>query len=149
MFKWDLNRLWAIMSKAYLERSQKSMVQRFCEKVNNFQPLTTFTKKLHLRYASVSISLWWSVLTKIVNDLLFSQKSYIINVRRGSKYILDSGSGFILYEKYKTLWPFFMDGVQLSKDYRATARIQFTFYYPVPRSSWYSFNQLQRDERLK
>ena len=37
----------------------------------------------------------------------------------------------------KTLWPLFMDGVQLSQSYRATTRRQFT------RSSWYSFNQLQ------
>ena len=38
----------------------------------------------------------------------------------------------------KTLWPLFMDGVQLSQSYRATTRRQFT------RSSWYSFNQLHR-----
>ena len=134
MFKWALNRLWAIMSKTYLERSQKSMVEHFCDK------LTTFSRSIFLQKSSI-------VLTKIVNDLLFSQKSHIINVRRGTKYILDSGSGFILYGKYKTLWLLFMD--EVSKGYRATARIQFTFYYPAPRSSWYSFNQLQPDERLK
>ena len=54
----------------------------------------------------------------------------------------------ILYEKLKTLWPLFMDGVQLSQGYRATKRRQFTFYHSVPRNSWYSFNQPQKDERI-
>ena len=30
----------------------------------------------------------------------------------------------------------------------ATSRRQFTFYYQVPRSPWYSFDQPQKDERL-
>ena len=38
----------------------------------------------------------------------------------------------------KTLWPLFMDGVQLSQGYKATKRKQFTFYHSVPRSFWYS-----------
>ena len=29
----------------------------------------------------------------------------------------------------KTLWPLFMDGVQLPQGYRATTRRQFTFYH--------------------
>ena len=29
----------------------------------------------------------------------------------------------------KTLWPFFMDGIQLPQGYRATSRRQFTFYH--------------------
>ena len=33
-----------------------------------------------------------------------------------------------------------MDGLQLFQGYRGAARRQFTFYYPVSRSSWYSFN---------
>ena len=40
---------------------------------------------------------------------------------------------------FKTLWPLFMDGVQLPQSYRATSRRQFTFYHQVPRESWYSF----------
>ena len=52
------------------------------------------------------------------------------------------------YDKFKTLWPQFMDGTQLSQGYRATVRRQFAFYHPIPRSSWYSFNQLRREERL-
>ena len=31
----------------------------------------------------------------------------------------------------KTLWPLFMDTVQLCQGYRATARRQFTFYHPL------------------
>ena len=54
----------------------------------------------------------------------------------------------ILYENLKALWVLFMDGVQLSEGYRATARRQFAFYHSVPRSFWYSFNQLQWDKRL-
>ena len=34
-----------------------------------------------------------------------------------------------------------MDGVQLPQGYRGTMRRQFTFYYQVPRNSWYSFDQ--------
>ena len=34
----------------------------------------------------MQLSLWWSVLTKIVNDLLFSSKNSFITVRLGSKY---------------------------------------------------------------
>ena len=41
-----------------------------------------------------------------------------------------------------------MDSVQLSQGYRATLRRQFTFYPSVPRSSWYSVSQPQKDERL-
>ena len=41
-----------------------------------------------------------------------------------------------------------MDGVQLSQDFRATTRRQFTFYHQVPWTSWYSFDRNQIDERL-
>ena len=39
--------------------------------------------------------------------------------------------------KKKTLWPLFMDGVQLSQGYKATSRRQSTFYHSVPKTSWY------------
>ena len=48
----------------------------------------------------------------------------------------------------KTLWPLFMDGVQLPQDYRATTRRKFTFYHKVPRNSWYSFDQPWKNERV-
>ena len=52
-----------------------------------------------------------------------------------------------LVKKLKeTLWPLFMDGVQLPQEYRATTRRQFTFYYEVPRNSWHSFDQPRKDE---
>ena len=41
-----------------------------------------------------------------------------------------------------------MDGVQLSQGYRATTRRQFTFYHSVLRTTWYSFSQSWKDERL-
>ena len=41
-----------------------------------------------------------------------------------------------------------MDEIELSQGYRATTRRQFAFYHLVPRSSWYSFNRPQKDERL-
>ena len=36
MFKWVLNRPWTIISEAYLECSQKYIVEHFCKNVNNF-----------------------------------------------------------------------------------------------------------------
>ena len=48
----------------------------------------------------------------------------------------------------KTLWPLFMDGVQLPQGYRATTRRQFTFYHQVPRNPWRLFDQIRKDERL-
>ena len=48
----------------------------------------------------------------------------------------------------KTLWPLFMDRVQLPKVYEATAKRQFTFYHSVSRNSWYPFDQPRKDERL-
>ena len=53
-----------------------------------------------------------------------------------------------LKKTFKTLWPLFMDAVQLSQGYRATTRRQFTFYHLVPRSFWYSFDRPLKDERL-
>ena len=41
----------------------------------------------------------------------------------------------------KSLWPLFVDEVQLPQDYGGTMRRQFTFYNKVPRNSWYSFSQ--------
>ena len=41
-----------------------------------------------------------------------------------------------------------MDVVQLSEDYTAPKRRQFTFYHSVSRSSWYSFNRSRKDERM-
>ena len=53
-----------------------------------------------------------------------------------------------LYYKKKTLWPLFMDGVQVPQGYRATSRRQFTFYHSVPKILWYSFNRPWEDGRL-
>ena len=73
---------------------------------------------------------------KIVEDLLFLQKSSIVNVQLGSKYAcVICKKQNISYKKLKTLRPLFINGVQLSQGYRATARRQFTFYHSVPRSS--------------
>ena len=38
----------------------------------------------------------------------------------------------ILYEKLKTLWSLFMDGIQLSQGYRATLKRQFYFLPLIP-----------------
>ena len=42
----------------------------------------------------------------------------------------------------KALWSRSMDG------YRATTRRQFSFYHKVPRNCWYSYDWLEKDERL-
>ena len=56
---------------------------------------------------------------------------------------------FTMYwiKKKKTLWPLFIDGVQLPQA-RATSRRQFTFYHKVPRNPLYSFYQPWKDEQL-
>ena len=41
--------LWATALKAHLEQCQTSKMRHFVKIVNDFQPLTIFTKKLHLR----------------------------------------------------------------------------------------------------
>ena len=45
MFKWVLNRPWEIMSEAYLECSQKSIVERFCENSEQLSVINYFCKK--------------------------------------------------------------------------------------------------------
>ena len=52
------------------------------------------------------------------------------------------------YCEKTALWPLFMNEFQLCQGYRVTLRRQFTFYHSVPRSSWYSFHWLWKDERL-
>ena len=52
------------------------------------------------------------------------------------------------WKKKETLWPPFMDGIQLSQGCRATTRMQYTLNHSVPRSSWYSIDQPQKNERL-
>ena len=53
-----------------------------------------------------------------------------------------------VYYIYITLWLLFVDGVQRSQSYKATIRRNFIFYHLVPKSSWYLFNQPQKDGRL-
>ena len=48
----------------------------------------------------------------------------------------------------KSFWPLFIDGVQLSQSYRATARKQFIFYHYVPENFWYSFDRPWKDVML-
>ena len=50
--------------------------------------------------------------------------------------------------KKNTLWLLIVDGVQLSQDYKAATRRQFTFYHQVPRRSCDLFDQPRKDERL-
>ena len=50
--------------------------------------------------------------------------------------------------KKKLYRPFSWMGFNCLKA-RATLRRQFTSYHYVPRNSWYSFNQPQKDERLE
>ena len=58
-------------------------------------------------------------------------------------------SHFLFNKKKKsTLWPIFMDGVQLPHSFRVTSRRQFTFCHQVLRKSWYSFDWSLKDEGL-
>ena len=47
-----------------------------------------------------------------------------------------------------TLWPLFMDGVQLPQGCGATTRRQFTSYHLDSKNSWYSFDRPWKDDRL-
>ena len=49
---------------------------------------------------------------------------------------------------FLSLWPLFIDGIQVPQGCRVTTRRQFTFYQYVPRNSWYSFDRLREDEKL-
>ena len=48
---------------------------------------------------------------------------------------------------FKTLWPLFMDGVQLPQGYSHFEEAVY-FYHSVPRNSWYSFYRPRNDDRL-
>ena len=54
----------------------------------------------------------------------------------------------IIFIFFLSLWPLFIDGIQVPQGCRVTTRRQFTFYKYVPRNSWYSFDQLREDEKL-
>ena len=54
----------------------------------------------------------------------------------------------IIFIFFLSLWPLFIDGIQVPQGCRVTTRRQFTFYKYVPRNSWYSFDQLREDEQL-
>ena len=114
--------------------------------VNNFWLLTIFAKKLHHRYSTGFLNklwatclryIWWSIFMKIVDDLLFLQKSSIISVRLGSNYTcVICRKQNILYKKLKTLGPLFISGVQLPQGYRATVKRKFPFYHSVLTAIW-------------
>ena len=54
---------------------------------------------------------------------------------------------FYLFIYFKFYGPFLWIGFNCLKA-RATSRKQFTFYYKVPRISWYSFCWPRKDEKL-
>ena len=64
-----------------------------------------------------------------------------------SRLVLPKKTCFFFFF-FSTLLPLFVDGVQLSQCYKATTRTQFTFYQQLSRSTWYSFHQPYKDERV-
>ena len=68
--------------------------------------------------------------------------------RKFDRNILENVWNYKFAHTKKTLWPLFMDGVQLPQCYRATTRRRFTFCHLVPRNSWCSFDRPRKDERL-
>ena len=70
------------------------------------------------------------------------------NLRNIQIVFIEANVIFRVSSSKKTLWPLFMDRIQLPKVYRATTRRQFTFYHSVPKNSWYPFDQPRKDERL-
>ena len=63
--------------------------------------------------------------------------------KHGKVYIskLDELAFSFLMINKNTLWPLFIDGVQLAQGYRSIRRRQLTIYHLVPKNSWYSFDQ--------
>ena len=92
----------------------------------------------------MQLSLWWSAFTKIVNELLFSQKRSIINVQLGCKYASvackEKRNKLSYMKDIKVYGAFLWMGFQVSQGRKVTVRRQFTFYQSVPSSSWHSFN---------
>ena len=89
---------------------------------------------------------------KLEGDCQWMQELHWRKEGKYSYYIFTHGLKQILWaklvnKKKQTLWPLFMDGVQLPKA-KTTSRRQFTFYHSVPTNSWYSFYRLRKDERL-
>ena len=60
----------------------------------------------------------------ILNCIALSVVSSLANIE-----VISTIIGTLQLKLKKTLWPLFMDGVQLSQSYRATSRRQFTFYH--------------------
>ena len=54
----------------------------------------------------------------------------------------------IIFIFFLSLWPLFIDGIQVPQGCIVITRRQFTFYQYVPRNSWYSFDRLPEDEKL-
>ena len=57
----------------------------------------------------------------VIKAIIFQPQnrvSFFVKLILGSRYLI-----------FKTLWPIFMNGVQLSQGYRATSGKQFTFYH--------------------
>ena len=72
-----------------------------------------------------------STLFQFILPVIFILK----NVRNFTEVCLhkvDRKTMYLIHDEIKTLRPL------LSQGYRATTRRQFTFYHPVPRSSWHS-----------
>ena len=103
---------------------------------------------LKFRYTEVvNKKLFWVFLKcTVVSDIY----EHVLLKKAGQleKLVENKKNKKCLQQKLKSLCSLFMDEVQLSQVYRATMRRQFTFYQSVPWSSWYSFNQLWKVERL-
>ena len=53
------------------------------------------------------------------------------------------------FVKFFFLWLLFMDEIQPPQGCRVTMRRQVSFYYKVPRNSWYSIDRPRKDETLR
>ena len=61
MFKWFLNMPWAIMFEAYLEYSQKSMVESFCENSEQLIAINYFYKKAPSQILNWVLNRLWAI----------------------------------------------------------------------------------------
>ena len=69
MFEWVLNRLCTIMSEAYLECSQKSMVEHFCKNSLQLLPVNYFCKRAPSQIFNWNLNRLWAVYVKHISGL--------------------------------------------------------------------------------
>ena len=70
-FKWFLNMPWAIMFEAYLECSQKSMVESFCENSEELIAINYFYKKAPSQILNWVLNRLWAIYLRHIQNVVY------------------------------------------------------------------------------